>query len=164
MEQPVIGLGVWEVIVSIGNLLVLYFILKRILFGPVTKMIKQREDQVKSIYNDADQAKTEALALKNEYEQNIKGAKDKALEIINDATTNATRRANNIVDEAQQEARNVKEKALNSIELEKKQAFNELHKEIADIATMTASKILEKEINKDDHKKLIDDFISKVGE
>lgn len=164
MEQPVIGLGLWEIIVSIGNLFVLYFILKKILFGPVTNMIKQREDEVENIYNDAEKAKNEALSLKSEYEENIKGAKEKALEIVNEATANAGKRADTIVSEAQEEARSTKEKAQASIELEKKQAFDQLHKEIVDIATLTASKILEKEINADDHKQLIDDFISKVGE
>ena len=163
-EQPVIGLTVWEVLVAIGNLLVLYVILKKLLFTKVKDVIDSREKEVQSIYDTAEATKNEAVKLKKEYEQNIKGAKDKAIEIINDAKENAIKRSGTIIEEASEEARNLKVKAQNAINLERKQVRDELHREIADIATLTASKILEKEINVDDHKKLIDDFISQVGE
>ena len=65
--------------------------------------------------------------------------------------------------DAQKEAADIKARAAADIEQEKKKAINEAKDEIGGLAMDIAGKVVEKEINENDHKKLIEDFISKVG-
>ena len=57
----------------------------------------------------------------------------------------------------------MKRKAEQSIEQERKKAMNEIKDEIAGLSVMIASKIVEKDISEEDHKRMIEDFIDKVG-
>ena len=65
--------------------------------------------------------------------------------------------------EAQEKAAGIKARAAADIEQEKKKAINEAKDEIGGLAMDIAGKVVEKEINEADHKKLIEDFINKVG-
>ena len=68
-----------------------------------------------------------------------------------------------VVKEAQEEVAGIKARAAADIEQEKKKAINEAKDEIGGLAMDIAGKVVEKEIKESDHKKLIDDFITKVG-
>lgn len=164
MEQPIIGFSAWELIVACGNLLVLYAILRVLLFKKVKVVIDSREGEVENMYKQAENVKAEAFALKAEYEKNISGAKDKALEIINDATASANKKAEQILNDAQDEVVALKNKADLSISLERKRAMSEMTSEVAGLVTLAASKVIEKEIDENTHKNLINDFINQVGE
>lgn len=163
-EQAVIGFTGWELLVAGGNLLVLYAILKKLLFATVKKVIDDRENEVKTLFEQAESAKSDALSLKTEYENNILNSKEKAAEIIKEATVNATKRADDIISDAQVQTADLKRKANDSIELEKKRATQELRADISKLVISAAEKVVQKEINSDDHKKLIDDFVNQVGE
>ena len=66
-----ISLNVWHIVMAIGNLLILMLILKKFLFKPVQKILKQREEEVAKIYSDADDALAKANEDKNTYEQKM---------------------------------------------------------------------------------------------
>ena len=72
-------------------------------------------------------------------------------------------RSEEILAEASRQATDMKKKAEQSIEQERKKAMNEIKDEIAGLSVMIASKIVEKDISEDDHKRMIEDFIDKVG-
>ena len=113
---------------------------------------------------DAEAAKKEANAIKEEYEQNMQEAKAKANEILESARKTATLQSEKIVKEASEQAAALKNKAEKEIAQEKKKAVNEVKGEIGGIAMDIAGKVIEREINEKDHEKLIDEFISNVGE
>ncbi|MFI3227355.1 MAG: F0F1 ATP synthase subunit B [Clostridia bacterium] len=163
-NDPIISLNLWYIIVAIANVLILYAILKKLLFKRVKDVIDSRENEVSSLFSEAETAKSQAEALKAEYEQNISQAKDKAAEIIKDATVTATKRSDAIIEQANAETVAIKEKAEQAIELERKKAVNELRSDISELVTLAASKVIEREINADDHARLIADFVEKVGE
>ena len=83
--------------------------------------------------------------------------------ITQSATRRATVRSEEILAEASRQATDLKKKAEQSIEMERKKAMNEIKDEIADLSIMIASKVVEKDINEADHKRMIEDFIDKVG-
>ena len=58
----------------------------------------------------------------------------------------------------------MKEKAEKDIAQEKRKAVNEIKEEIGGMAVEIAGKVIEREINEEDHVKLIDEFIENVGE
>ena len=91
-------------------------------------------------------------------------AKEKANEILESARKTATLQSEKIVKEASEQAAALKNKAEKEIAQEKKKAVNEVKGEIGGIAMDIAGKVIEREINEKDHEKLIDEFISNVGE
>lgn len=151
----------------IGNLLntlILFLILRHFLFGRVNKVLEERKNYIKATYDDADKAKESALALEADYTQKLTAAKEESAEIIKNATKKAQSRSDEIIFAAKDEATGIITKANSDIEREKKRAVNQIKDEISDIAIAVASKVVEKEITSADNDRLIEDFISNVGE
>ena len=80
------------------------------------------------------------------------------------AQKEAQLKADETVREAQEHALNIRRRAEADIAQEKKKAINEVKDEIGGLAMDIAGKVVEKEINEADHRKLIDEFIKNVGE
>ena len=125
-------------------------------------MEKRRNLADKEI-KEAREAKTEADSLKEQYESSLTNAHAEAAQIVSDAQKEAQSKADTLVKDAQEEAAGIKARAAADIEQEKKKAINEAKDEISSLAMDIAGQVVEKEINEADHKKLIEDFINKVG-
>ncbi|MBP8855381.1 MAG: F0F1 ATP synthase subunit B [Oscillospiraceae bacterium] len=162
--QDLVTINVWTFIFTIGNLLILTAGLKHFLFKPVQQILAARKSQVDTLYTDAETAKTAAEDMKCEYETRLGEAKTEATAIVKDATATAAVRADALVNEAKNEAAAVKAKAEADIERERKKAASELKNDISALALDLAGKVVEKEINPDTHKALIDAFINNVGD
>ena len=162
--QSFVTIGWWELCVTICNLLITFLIVKKFLFGPINKMLEARENEVRELYATAEADRTAAETMKRDYTASIANAKDEAAQITANATKRATARSEEILADANRQASDMVRKAEESIELEKKKALNEIKDEIAGLSVMIASKVVEKEINEADHKRMIEDFINKVGE
>ena len=130
--QELVGIVPWTFIAQICNLFIQMYLIKRFLFKPINEMLEKRRAAADAEITDAEAAKKEANAIKEEYEQNMQAA--------------------------------LKNKAEKEIAQEKKKAVNEVKGEIGGIAMDIAGKVIEREINEKDHEKLIDEFISNVGE
>ena len=126
-------------------------------------MLEKRKAKADAEISDATKAREEAEAMKAEYEQNMLEARDKANEILADATKAATVKSEEILKEASQTAVSMKAKAEKDIEQEKRKAVNEIKDEIGSMAVEIAGKVIEREISEEDHTKLIDEFITSVG-
>lgn len=153
-----------SLIFTLLNTIILFLIIKHFLFGRVNKVLEERQQYISSTYEKADEAKEDADKLKAEYSQLMSEAKEKSAEIVKDATQKAIRRSDEIIAQAKAEAVSISHKAEEEIEIEKKRAKGQLKNEISDIAVQLAEKIVEKEISKDDHERLIYDFIENAGE
>ena len=158
-----VGFTPWEIIVTICNTLITFLIIKKFLFKPVRKMMAAREEEVQAMYSEAERSQTEAEQLRAEYTERLAKAKEEAADITKSATRRATVRSEEILKEATKQASDMVQKAEASIEQERKKAMNEIKDEIGGLSVMIASKVVEKDINEADHKRLIEDFIDKVG-
>ena len=159
-----VTIDVWTLIFTWGNLLILLLLMKKFLFKPVRKMMLDRENEVKAMYDDAEKSKNDAAELKTEYESKLSLARDDAEEIIKTATRNATLKSEEIIAEAHNTAAGIIERADKQIEAEKRNAENELKDEVASLAVSRAEKVIDKEIDEAKHKELIDTFIGEMGE
>lgn len=159
--QELVGIVPWTFIAQICNLFLQMYLIKRFLFKPVNEMLQKRRAMADAEIQDATKAKEEAIAMKTEYEQNMQQAKAKASDIVNEAQRTASLQSEEILKSAAQEARAMKEKAESDIAQE---AVNEVKNEIGGMAMEIAGKVIEREIKEEDHAKLIDEFISNVGE
>ena len=161
--KPVVTIT-WELAIQIVNTIVLFWILKRILFKPVLNIIDARDNAIKTDIATGEQAKNEGLALKAEYEQKLSVAKNEGQEIIKQATLRAEQKSEEIISTAKEEAIRLKDKANRDIAQEKEKVMNELKNDISNIAILAASKVIEKDIDQAKHEEMINKFIEEVGE
>lgn len=162
--QELVGIIPWTFIAQICNLFIQMYLIKRFLFKPVNEILEKRRAQADAQITEAEQEKAKALAIRTEYEKNMEGAREKANEILDSARKTAAIQSEKIIKEAGDQASAMKNKAEKEIAQEKKKAVNEVKGEIGDMAVEIAGKVIEREISEKDHRKLIDEFISNVGE
>lgn len=161
--QDLVTLVPGTFIAQIINLFIQIYLIKRFLFKPINNILEKRKELADKVIREAKEAKEEADSLKDQYESSLTTAHAEAAQIVSDAQKEAQNKADAVVKEAQQAAADIKARAALDIEQEKKKAINEAKDEIGGLAMDIAGKVVEKEINEADHKKLIEDFISKVG-
>lgn len=161
--KPLVGLTP-EVFIIIANTIVLFLILKKILFKPVMNIMDEREADIKSDIEQGKKAKEEGLKFKSEYETKVGAARSEGQQIVEMAKRRAEEKSSEIIANAKQEAENIKTKASADIEKERQQAYNDVKGEISSIALLAASKVIEKDIDKSKHEELIDEFIKEVGD
>ena len=127
-------------------------------------MLEAREAEINSQYSDAESAKQSAQAKESELNERLDGAKEEAEAIVKEAADAAKIRGDKIVEDARIQANAIVHQAEVDAQLEKKRAEETIKAQIIDVSTALTEKMLEREINADDHKALIDDFIEKIGE
>ena len=164
LYQALITLDGWTFLAQICNLMIQLVIFKKFLLKPIRQVIADRKAKADSEIADAQKLRTEAEAMKAEYEQNLQNARTEANQIVAAAQKTATARSEEIVGEARAQAAALKQKAEADIAQERKKAVNEVKDEIGGIAMEIASKVVEREIREEDHRDLIDEFIKNVGE
>ena len=160
----VISVNLWQILISLANLAILFFLVKKFLYKPVKNMLEKRRGAIDKDYSDAEEAKAEALKNKELYTEKLSGAKGEADAIITSAVSLAKAREDEIVKEAKKEAENILQKARDDAALEMRRAEGAIKDEIVDVSTLLTKKLLEREINADDHKELIDSFINEIGD
>lgn len=162
--QDLVGIVPWTFIAQIANLFIQVLLIKRFLFKPVNEILKKRKEMADAEIQDAVKAKDEANAMKAEYEQNMQEAKNKANDILMTAQKTVAIQSEEMLKEASAQVAAIKAKAEKDIAQEKRKAVNEIRSEIGDMAVEIAGKVIEREICEEDHEKLINDFISNVGD
>ncbi len=162
--QDLVGIVPWTFIAQIANLFIQVLLIKRFLFKPVNEILKKRKEMADAEIQEAVKAKNEAHAMKAEYELNMQEAKNKANDILMTAQKTAAIQSEEMLKEASAQAAAIKAKAEKDIAQEKRKAVNEIRSEIGDMAVEIAGKVIEREICEEDHEKLINDFISNVGD
>lgn len=158
-------LGIFNIstfIFTIINLLVLYFILKRLLFKPVTQFLENRENKIKSSLEEADKERQEANDLKAKYEEILKNVDNEGKAIIEKAQKAAEDKSNKIIENANKEAESIIEKAKEEAMLEKIKAMHDLRTEISQLVVDAASRVLEKNLPIADED-LINEVIEEAG-
>ena len=164
LYQALITLDGWTFLAQICNLMIQLVIFKKLLLNPVKKVIAERKAKADSQIADAEKLRTEAEAMKAEYEQNLQNARTEANQIVAAAQKTAAACSEELLGEARAQAAALKQKAEADIAQERKKAVNEVKDEIGGMAMEIASKVVEREIKEADHQDLIDEFIKNVGE
>ena len=160
----IISVNIWSILLSLINLLLLFLMMKKYLFKPVKKVMAQRQQQVDDLYSAANEARSQADTMRQEYETRLASAREEADGLVRTAVQTAQKRSDQILADASGQAAFIKQKAESDIQREKKQMLQDARREISDIAISIAEKVVEREIKKEDHAHLVDEFIRNVGE
>ena len=160
----VISVNLWQILISLLNLLILFLLFKKYLFKPVNNMLAKRQSEIDARYDEADEAKRLAEEDKSLWNEKIGTVKAETDEMIKKAQESAKRQGETIVSKAKDQADSIVRQAEVQAQLEMQKAQEGIKKEIVEVSTALANKLLEREINAEDHRDLIDSFIEKIGD
>lgn len=160
----VISVNIWSILISLANLLILYLLIKKFLFKPVNKMLDKRQEKIDNLYGDAKKAKDAALEEEAMWRSKMDGAAKEAQDIVEKATDKASRRTDKMLSQAQKEADDIIRQAQKEADMELKKAGDTIKQEIIDVSFELAEKVLSREINRQDHRRVVDSVIDKIGD
>ena len=164
LYQSLVAVEPATLIVTIANLFLQLYIIKRFFLDKVLKVLDQRRAAADRELSEAQSAKEEALSIKQAYESNMQQAKYEAGQLLDNARRTATQRSEEILREAQQQAVHIRLKAEADIALEKKKVLNDAKNEISGLALAIAGRVVERSLDAEDQAKLVDRFIDELGE
>lgn len=162
--EAFLGVNPWTALFILLNTLTIYFVAKKFLFGPVMKIIKDRQDEIDGMYDAAEEAKSEAEAMRADYAQKLSEAQATSEKLVKEAVVRGQVREEEIIRNANAEASAIMDKAAASIAMEKKKAVNDAKDEISELALAIAGKVVQRELSDADQAQLIDSFIDDLGE
>ena len=160
----VISVNLWQILISLINLFLLFLILKKFLFKPVKKVLDKRQSELDEQYAAAENARSQANEDRKAWEQKLSLANEQADAILQSATDNAKYRGDKMISEAKERADAIIRTAQNEAELERKKAADGIKREIVEVSGALTEKMLEREINTEDHRTLINSFIEEIGD
>ena len=152
------------IIFTIINLLVLYAVLRKVLFGKVNAVLEQRAQLVQQEIDAAQADNRQAQELKEQYEGKLQDAHQEAAKIVSDAQIRAQRVYEGKVAEAQSEAQRLRGEAQVQIATEREAMLRSARQEVASLALLAASKVAGRSMDADDDKDIVDEFPAEVGE
>ncbi len=160
----VISVNFWQIVISLLNLLILFLLFKKFLFKPVNNMLNKRQAEIDERYGAADEAKRAAEEDRLFWDEKIGTVKEETDKMMEKAQNNAKRQGDAIITKAKEQADGIIRQAETQAQLEMKKAEEGIKKEIVEVSTALANKLLEREIKPEDHRSLIDSFIEKIGD
>jgi F-type H+-transporting ATPase subunit b len=153
----------WNIGIHVLNVIILFVILRLLVYKPVLKFMKNRENTFANKVDELDEREKQLIRQKEEYEQMMSNAHNEAAAIITKSNEMARDHAREIVDNAKEHARGLVLRAKREIDAEKVQARLDMRTEIAEMSVQIAEKVLAREISLEDNRKIIDEFFERVG-
>ena len=142
----------------------LFLALSYLLFNPVRQMLADRKLKIQTELDDAAADKTDAAALKAEYEEKLKNVDKEAEAILSEARQKALRNEAKIVEDAKEEATRIIARANEEALLEKKRVVDEMKQEMISVAAAMAAKVITANIDVNIQNQLVDETIKEMGD
>ena len=149
-------------IAQILNFLVLLAILAKFAYKPLLKAMDDRRNRIINDLDSAEQTRLDAEALKEQYAEQLAGARQEATEIVNKANQIAQNLHDELVEQARGEQEALLANAKERIEQEKQQALLDIRSEVIKLSTLIAGKIVNQKLNSANDQKLVTDIADDV--
>ena len=158
LVQPDPGLYIW----TIATFLILVWLLAKFAWRPLLAALEQRQDTIRQSLDDAQQAKQELERLNVESRKILTEARVQAEQILSQTRTDASRLRDELKQKAQSEAAGVIKNAERQIEMETSRAIQQIRNEAVDISIAIASKVLERNVTREDNERLIEETFKQI--
>ena len=155
---------VFDTVILMLVIFLLFVALSYFLFNPARKLMQSRQDKIKEEMELSAKEKADAIELKKEYTAKLKDADKEVEGILSAARKKALQQEGIIVDEAKGEAARIIERANKEAELEKSKVRDEVKKEIVDVASIMAGKIISESIDSEKQAQLLNDTLNEMGD
>jgi F-type H+-transporting ATPase subunit b len=156
-------IDIGRVVVTIINFIVLYLILKHYFFKTIDNTITTRQGEIDFKIKNTSENEQKSKKLVIQHEELLNNSKQEGKNIVEDYKSKAEKVSSDILKEAHEEAEIIVKRARVEIEREKEKATDEIKVQVVDLAVLVSSRALEESINEEQHRRLINDFIAKVG-
>jgi F-type H+-transporting ATPase subunit b len=158
LVQPDPGLFIWTIL----TFLVLVTLLAKFAWRPLLQALDSRQELIRKSLDDAQQAKQELERLQHESAQIIRQARIDAEAVVAQSRSDAARLREEMRQKAKAEADGIVRNAERQIQLETQRALQQIRHEAVDLSVMIASKILRRNLTKEDNEKLIEEALKQV--
>jgi F-type H+-transporting ATPase subunit b len=149
------GLMIWTIVCF----LIALFVLKRYAFGPIQKLIDDRQQRIRRALEEADNARDEARRLLEEHRKLIGDARGEAEEIRSVARQEAEAQMRRVKAEAEADRQRRLEETSRQIDAETRRALEAIRAEVAELSLVAAEKITRGALDDKDQRRLIDEAI-----
>lgn len=153
-----------NLVFTIINLLILYFLIRRFLFKPVLDIIAKRQEEVEAEFKKADEATKVADQIKVKYEEAMASVDDEKKQVVANAQKKASEEYERIVAEARATAEGIVEKAQTEANVEKDKILSKADAEIAEMVINATAKVVAAKVDVANDRALYDKFLGKAGE
>lgn len=155
-----LDLGIWTLVVF-GLLL---FILRRAAWGPMLEGLQKREQNIRAAAEDAQRAREDAQRLQAQLQDQLNRASDQVREMLDEARRDAQHTKDDMVASARKEIQEERERSRREITTARDQALQEIMGQTGTLATLISSKLIRRELSGDDHRRLIDEALTELGQ
>jgi F-type H+-transporting ATPase subunit b len=152
------GLMAWTLIVF----LLVFGVLKMFAFGPITKAVNDREQALMDAIDAAKKDRDDAAKLLEEHRKRIEAARDEAQRFIAEGRAQAEKMKADMLEQTHAQQAELLERARRDIDSEKTKAIDELRREAIDLALLGASKVIEKNLDDAQNRKLVESYLSSI--
>ena len=158
LVQPDPGLFIWTIV----TFLVLLALLTKFAWGPLLQALEGRRQTILKALDDAQQAKQELGRLQEESARMIKAARAEADQILAASRADGDRLREELRQKARDEAAGIVRNASKQIQMETDRALQQIRHEAIDLSVSIASKLLQRNISREDNERLIDEALRQV--
>ncbi len=162
MDNPLVqldpGLFIWTIV----TFLVLLALLAKFAWGPLLQALESRQNAIRKSLDDAQQARQELERLNQESAQIIRQARVDAEAIVTKSRADAERLREETKQKARSEADGIVKNAERQIQLETQRALQQIRHEAIDLSVQIASKLLQRNLTKEDNERLIEEALKQV--
>jgi F-type H+-transporting ATPase subunit b len=153
----------WGLLVAqLINVILLVWLLSRFLYQPVLNMLNERTRRIQDSLRDAEQVKVQLANARKDYDAELARARQEAAGILAQAQERAKGQEQEIIAQARQEADRIRNEAREQAVQEREQLLRDLKDQVADLVTITATRVLGEEL-KANHDRLIEESLASLG-
>ena len=152
------------IILTIINLLILYFFFRKFLFGRVNAVLEQRQQMIQKQITEAEENNAKAREMQKEYEDKLAGAREEAAQLVAGAKQRADQAYAARMAEAEEDAKQITAEAENRVAAERSEMLRSARAEVAKLAVLAATEVAGKRLDTDSDRALAEEFLEKVGE
>jgi F-type H+-transporting ATPase subunit b len=144
---------------TILNILILFFVLKKVLFGRLTSFMESRANKIEETLENAEETKRMIEEMKNEYDVKLKAMRLEGQKMAAEYKEMGLKEYNNIVNEAKKNAEKIIVDTRAELEVEKQQVMASIRSEITGLVISASEKLIKENMNTDVNQKLVKEFI-----
>ncbi|MDR1902954.1 MAG: F0F1 ATP synthase subunit B [Treponema sp.] len=150
-------------LITLLNITILFFILRAILFKPVSKFMEKRTKKIEDSIAQAERDKAQAKLLVKRYEDQLKNAENEAEEIIRAARETARQQAGSIVKEGKDQAEFYLINARKQFEAERQAGMAAFKAQAAGLVVAAAARLLKRELTTEDNRQFAEMMLQELG-
>ena len=154
------GLFLWTIV----TFFIVLAILKWKAWGPLINALDKREEDIREALASAEKARQDAEKASSEYEDMVRKAQAEAQQIVSKGKAAGERVKNDIQSAANDKANEIIEKAKAQIDAERRKAIQEIKSSVVDLSMDAAAKVIERNLDSDDNRKLVDQTLEGIGQ